>query len=184
MPTVVTTLQLKVQLRDVTPVVWRRLLVPAELKLSRLADVLLGVMGWDGSHLHCFYVGETRYGPDDPDLMDMDEIDESSVTLSEALGRQTRFSFEYDFGDDWRHRIDVERTFVADLGLKVPVCVGGKNACPPEDCGGAPGYEMLLHALADPSHEEHDSLLEWVGGEPLDPTEFDIVATNVVLQRI
>jgi hypothetical protein len=178
-----TTLQLKVQLRNVTPLVWRRLLVPAELRLSTLADVLIGAMGWNGAHLHCFYFGDTRYGPDSPDLIDMGEIDESTVALSDALDGSSRFTFEYDFGDDWRHRIDVERVLLAPIGLKVPVCVAGKNACPPDDCGGAPGYEILLEALADSSHEEHDSMFEWVGGVSLDPTEFDIVAANIVLQH-
>lgn len=176
------TLQLKVQLRDVTPSVWRRLLVPGDIKLSQLADVLICAMGWNGTHLHCFYVGDTRYGPDNPDLLDMGEIDESTVSLAGALGDQTRFTFEYDFGDDWRHRIDVEMALLAPIGLKTPVCIGGKNACPPDDCGGAGGYELLLEALSDTSHEEHNAMLEWVG-QPVDPTEFDIVATNIVLQH-
>jgi hypothetical protein len=179
----VTTLQLKVQLRDVTPSVWRRLLVPADTLLSRLADVLIATMGWNGTHLHCFYVGGTRYGPDDATLPDMDEIDESTVTLGEALGTETRFSFEYDFGDDWRHRIDVERTFDADLGLSLPVCVAGKNACPPDDCRGPAGYELLLEAVSDSAHEEHAAMTEWVG-MPLDRAEFDLIAVNVVLQMI
>jgi hypothetical protein len=68
---------------------------------------------------------------------------------------------------------------VAPIGLKTVVCTAGKNACPPDDCGGSPGYQMLLEALADPSHEEHDSMLESVGGS-FDPTEFDLVVAKIV----
>jgi hypothetical protein len=177
------TLEVRVQLREVTPAVWRRLLVPADVRLPRLADMLIVAMGWNGSHLHCFEIAGTRFCTPDNDWPADDEVDESTVTLREALKGQQRFSFEYDFGDDWRHRIDVERVLEAPIGLKSAVCVAGKNACPPDDCGGSPGYQMLLEALADPAHEEHHQLLEWVGGS-FDPTEFDIVATNIVLQQI
>ena len=57
------------------------------------------------------------------------------------------------------------------------------NACPPEDCGGPPGYAELLEVLANPTHEEHERLLRWVG-RPFDPTEFDVVAVNVALQHL
>jgi hypothetical protein len=41
--------------------------------------------------------------------------------------------------------------------------VDGAGACPPEDCGGAPGYSDLKVILADPAHEEHHAMLEWLG---------------------
>jgi Plasmid pRiA4b ORF-3-like protein len=176
------TLEVRVQLRDVTPAVWRRLLVPGDVKLPRLAEMLIAAMGWNGTHLHCFEISGTRFSCPDNQWPAHDEVDESDVTLRDALEGQQRFSFEYDFGDDWRHRIDVERVLLAPIGLKAAVCVAGKNACPPDDCGGAPGYQMLLETLADASHDEYDQMLEWIGGS-FDPTEFDLVATNIVLQH-
>ncbi len=67
--------------------------------------------------------------------------------------------------------------------LKFAVCLDGDNNCPPEDCGGAPGYAHLLGVLADPTHEEHADLTAWLGG-PFDPTSFDLAAINVALQQL
>ena len=63
------------------------------------------------------------------------------------------------------------------------MCIDGANACPPEDCGGAGGYEDLRRVLADPSHDEHDELLGWIGG-PFDPHGFDLALTNARLQKV
>ncbi len=80
--------------------------------------------------------------------------------------------YSYDFGDDWEHRIVFEQALEGKTGQKYPVCLSGKRACPPEDCGGSWGYEELLAILNDPTHEEHDSMPEWVGGA-FDPVAFD-----------
>jgi hypothetical protein len=66
----------------------------------------------------------------------------------------------------------VEKVFPAERGTRYPSCIGGRRACPPEDCGGPWGYIDFLEAVKDPAHEEHESMLEWVGGE-FDPTAFD-----------
>ena len=81
--------------------------------------------------------------------------------------------YEYDFGDGWEHEIVVEARSRLPIGLKFGVCLDGQHVCPPEDCGGPGGYADLLSVLADPTHEEHEFLLGWVGG-PFDPTEFDL----------
>ncbi len=59
-----------------------------------------------------------------------------------------------------------------ETGAEYPACLAGRRRCPPEDCGGPWGYEHLLQVLADPKHEEHAELLEWVGGR-FDPEDFD-----------
>ena len=87
----------------------------------------------------------------------------------------------YDFGDNWEHVIRVET--VADDPTDRIVCVDGLNAAPPEDCGGAAGYANLLEALADPSHEEHDDRLDWLGA-PFDQYEFDRDGLNRRLKRL
>ena len=89
-----------------------------------------------------------------------DELDEAETTLLRALGDERRFSYEYDFGDGWEHEVVVEAASQAPRALKLAVCLGGENNCPPEDCGGTPGYADLLTVLADPSHEEHADLAE------------------------
>jgi hypothetical protein len=174
--------QLHVELDEVTPVVWRRLLVPTSVRLAKLSDMLLAAMGWTNSHLHCFKVGDAQFGMQFDDFPE-EEIDEKSVTVLQALGDAKRFTYEYDFGDSWNHMVTAEAESSSPLGLKAAVCLGGENACPPEDCGGSGGYAHLLAVLADPKHEEHEDYLGWVGGL-FDPTLFDLVGANAALQRI
>jgi hypothetical protein len=172
--------QLRIALRDVEPEVWRRALVPGDVPLSDLHDIIQVLMGWTDSHLHSFEIGDARYGPQYDDHPD-DELDEKSVTVAGALKGHDRFAYEYDFGDSWDHDVVVERTITAAPGLVFGVCLDGRQACPPEDCGGSGGYADLLGILADTTHEEHASVLEWLGGG-FDPAAFDVAQANVDLQ--
>jgi hypothetical protein len=173
---------LRVTLDEVTPAVWRRLLVPGSIRMGKLHDVFQAAMGWTNSHLHCFTIGGERFGPQFDDYPE-DELDENEVSVLQAIGEHRHFSYEYDFGDSWEHSIVVEEHARLPRGLKHAVCVDGENACPPEDCHGAGGYAELLEAIADPTHEEHNDLMGWLGGE-FDPTSFDLVAVNIALQRL
>ena len=175
-------LQLRAQLREVEPIVWRRLLVPAGARLGKLHSVLQAAMGWSNCHLHCFKIGHLTYGTMS-DGSPPDELDEDAVLVLTAIGHQRRFVYEYDFGDSWEHDIVVEDRLTTPLGLKFAVCLDGQNSCPPEDCGGPPGYEEILEALADPEHEAHDKFSSWLGGA-LDPARFDLATTNAALQRV
>ena len=174
--------RLRITLVDVEPTVWRRILVPAPVRLAKLHDMFQGAMGWTNSHLHSFTIGDDRYGMQFDEYPE-GEIDEKQATVLRAIGEHRRFSYEYDFGDSWEHEVIVEEFVRTPLGLKHAVCLEGQNACPPEDCGGAGGYADLLEVLADPEHEEHDHLLGWVGGT-FDATFFDLVAVNVALQHV
>ncbi|MBI3554008.1 MAG: plasmid pRiA4b ORF-3 family protein [Elusimicrobia bacterium] len=91
--------------------------------------------------------------------------------------------YEYDFGDGWTHTILVEKTLPPDDPKKYPLCLEGARACPPEDCGGVPGYEETLEIIADPKHPEHEERLEWLG-EPYDPEAFDLATLNKKLARL
>ena len=173
---------MRIQLNDVDPVVWRRLLVPGAVRMAKLANILLAAMGWSNSHLHAFTVGEKRYGMNYDDYPE-GEIDEKSVTVLQALRDERRFTFDYDFGDSWEHEVVIEELTWSSLGLKYGVCLDGANACPPDDVGGTWGYGEFLSAITDPSHEQHESYLEWIG-EPFDPTRFDLGDVNAVLQKI
>ena len=127
-------------------------------------------MGWTNSHLHHFRVGEQLYG--DPSLMpeNFEELgyeDSTGTKLSDIVpkgGKKLRFAYEYDFGDSWDHEIVVEGACRPRPGVKYPVCVDGKRACPPEDVGGVWGYADFLEAIRNPDHEQHEDMLEWVGG--------------------
>jgi hypothetical protein len=177
-----TVFQLRISLMDVTPTIWRRLLVPGEIKLSRLHSIFQAAMGWEDYHLHYFEIEGQRYGVPDPEW-ENDDIDEEAVTFSDLVASRTRFFYEYDFGDSWRHEVVVESKDPLPLILKFATCIDGQRACPPEDCGGTHGYRDLLEAVDDPDHEEHADHVDWAG-RAFDPEFFDLAIVNSALQRV
>jgi len=108
--------------------------------------------------------------------------DERKATLSDLARHEgDSFGYEYDFGDSWEHDILLEKLIAAEPGGRYPACVAGERACPPEDCGGTPGYEELIDILADPGHDEHEDMLRWLGidnGHDFDPARFDVDDAN------
>jgi hypothetical protein len=174
--------QLRIVLDAVEPVVWRRVLVPGSVRLDKLHRMLQASMGWEDSHLHYFQVGDRRFGMQFDDYPES-ELDEKAVTVLQAVGDHPLLAYEYDFGDSWLHAVHVEDLWRMPIGLRFGVCVGGENACPPEDCGGAPGYEHVLRVLDDPDHDEHAELLEWLG-KGFDPEAFDVGLANARLQTV
>jgi hypothetical protein len=167
------TYQLHIELKGVKPKVWRRILVPATIKLNKLHDILQTTMGWMDCHLHSFNINGVQYGRpdlDDDNLLGLEREDRNS--LQTALAGQTRLIYEYDFGDGWEHLIKVEKVFPPGIPIAVPTCLAGANACPPEDVGGPYGYAEFLATLADPAHNEHQAMREWIGGD-FDPSAFD-----------
>jgi hypothetical protein len=177
-----TVYQLKITLKDIRPPIWRRVLT-RDCTLAKLHDIIQAVMGWDDYHLHEFEIGEQRYG--DPvqwhsDFIsaDPDVANEGKVKLSQLAGQGVKkFRYQYDMGDSWWHTIAVEKTLLAEAGVKYPRCVAGERACPPEDCGGPWGYGDLVDTIQNPKHKRHAELLEWIGGH-FDPEAFDLEATN------
>jgi hypothetical protein len=176
--------QLKVTLLGTKPPIWRRLLVPADLTLAQLHNVLQTAMGWDDEHRHEFRAGQRRFGrpePVDP-LMRTPRVEsERTALLSAVLPRgSAKMIYIYDLGDNWEHGIVLEKQLPAEPHTTYPVCTDGRLACPPEDCGGIPGYYDLLDALADPSHPRHDQLRDWIGDE-FNPQAFSIDKANRLL---
>lgn len=163
--------RLKVTLRQVKPPVWRRIEVPSDIKLSDLSDVLEAAMGWYGGHLHAFEAGGVSYELPDPDAFGFGPppVDERKARLGELLPTVgSKMRWDYDFGDGWEHDVLVEAVEPRRSEVTYPVCLAGKRACPPDDCGGPWGYGNLLAALADPNHPEHDEMTEWA------PPGFDL----------
>lgn len=174
--------QLRIQLEDVRPIVWRRLLVPGAVHLPKFADMLCAAMGWQNYHLHSFRVGDALYGMH-ADEYPENEIDEKGLSVLQVFRDERRFFFDYDFGDSWEHEVVVEDLSWSHFGLKFAVCIDGQNACPPEDVGGVPGYEEFLRTIGDPDHEEFDDYVAWAGGY-FDPAVFDLAAANALLQKV
>jgi hypothetical protein len=154
------------------------------MTLGALHYVIQTAMGWSGGHLHDFVVGRLRYGEPELDFdMEGDVISEHETTVAAALQGVKTARYTYDFGDGWEHDIKVEALLAKHEGITVPTCVDGKNACPPEDCGGSPGYEEFLRIMADLTDPEHEERLEWVGVDAWDATEFDLDSVNEDLGR-
>ena len=153
------TVRLRVQLREVTPGVIRVIDVPAASTLDEVHELLQAGLGWTDSHLHEFTAGEQRYQLPDDDGFDSPfgppPADERTAKVTDL---PTTWTYLYDFGDGWTH--DVENL---GAGADEPGCVDGEGACPSEDCGGPPGYEDLLAVLGDPADPRHDELREWAG---------------------
>lgn len=171
--------QIKVTLKHSDPPIWRRIQVSSNTTLHKFHRILQVVMGWYDSHLHQFIIRGTYYT--DPDSYDdwgeVENKNERPVKLSQVSGMKTRFIYEYDFGDGWEHEILIEKILPPQKGMRYPVCLAGKRACPPEDCGGIWGYADLLEAIQNPKHPEHKEMLEWVGGK-FDPEAFDLDRIN------
>ena len=174
--------ELHVELEDIEPPIWRRILVPATITLPKLHDLLQLVMGWTDSHLHSFQIGQKTFSTSHADLQELNMLDERKHTLESVLGDSIReFLYEYDFGDSWRHHIKVKSLAHPNTDWFYPLCVAGERAAPPDDVGGVMGYDEFLSAIKNPKHEEHDSMLVWIGGV-FDPEGFDLNAINRTLR--
>ncbi len=171
--------QIKVTLERIRPPIWRRLLVPSTVLLSRLHEILQIAMGWFDCHLHMFEARGQTYGVPDPESP-LNIRNETTVKLDQVLVQaKDAMFYEYDFGDGWRHKIVLEKVLAPIPETRTPLCIAGARACPPEDCGGPWGYANLLEVLANPSHPEHEELREWVGDQ-FDPAHFDLDEINEV----
>jgi hypothetical protein len=174
--------RLKIALEYIRPQVWRRVEVP-DCTLEGLHEVIQTVTPWDSSHLWCFDDGRHRYL--DPEFLDFPEDRSASdATLGQLAAAGVRkFRYTYDFGDCWDHQVTNEKTVPREPGVKYPRCTAGKRACPPDDCGGFPGYEQMLYILNHPKHKEYEHMVEWVGGS-FDPEAFDLEETNRALRKL
>lgn len=136
--------QLRVSLRDVSPMIWRRLLVTSDTSMAQLHYIVQTAIGWEDLHLHRFRVFGKEYGIYREGGMLFDDDPHQVILSSFRLRPGERFVYEYDMGDFWQHDIRLERVLLPETRKKYPVCIGGSGDCPPEDCGGPPGYRNLL----------------------------------------
>jgi hypothetical protein len=177
------TLQLHIELKDIKPKVWRRVLVPETITLLKLHLVIQRAFQWGGHHLHEFDAGGQRYGSPDPDFDLRGSMGSERTRLTSAMVAG-KIDYVYDFGDYWQHRIKLEKALPLMPDMKLPLCVDGAGATPPDDCGGAPGYMDFVQAMADPTHEEHEHLKGWIGRDSWDAAAFDLHEVNSWLAEI
>jgi hypothetical protein len=185
--------ELRITLQEVLPPIWRLIRVPDTLRLSHLHDALQTVIGWTDSHLHRFEKDGKHWGvPDDEGDDGIEISDESRIPISAVLTTPgDSMLYVYDFGDNWRHNVELEKILPASRPVR-PVCLAGERHCPPEDVGGVPGYEEFLEVIFEPGHEEHEHYVRWGGGpSPLNrsvgrfqPEELNLMAVSDELSRM
>lgn len=174
--------RIRITLDDIKPAIWRRVDLPISNSLKTLHLAIQAVMLFENYHLFRFDVGEASYGIVlDEDFMDPPTRDAANIRLAKLIERgTTAFTYTYDFGDDWRHSIDIEGVFTADPATDYPKFVDGERRAPPEDVGGLPGFEEFLDAMAKPRHPERKSLLQWYG-RPFNPED---ISADVIHARM
>jgi hypothetical protein len=178
--------RVKVTLRDAKPPIWRRFEVPSDITLERLHRVIQTGFGWQDSHWHVFDTAVGRYGTRDPEG-EADNYNGAYKKLSTVADWPgDRFLYTYDFGDNWELDILVEAVTPAGPGIAYPRCTGGRRAGPPEDSGGVWGYVEMLKVLANPRHQDHQDLLQWLGidtAAEYDSETFSADVVNLDLSR-
>jgi len=176
--------QIKITLNQIRPPIWRRVQVAEETRFATLHEIVQMAMGWQDYHLHEFEVVGRRIGPKiEDDFYGGSTFDEIDVKLCDVVqGENAKLKYTYDFGDGWEHTLIVEKIISAETEISYPICVKGKRACPPEDCGGPWGYHGLLVAQKHPDDPKNQELLEWA--EDFDPELFDLDAINERLESL
>jgi len=173
--------QFKVELQGIEPKIWRRIQVPVDYNYWDLHVAIQDSMGWLDCHLHHFEIkgkGKRKVAHIGiPDLEGFGELQEvfpgweiAVIAYFNALGAEAMY--EYDYGDGWLHTVKLEGYMFREKGIKYPICIDGKNACPPEDCGGVDGYYNVIDILSDPGHSDHEDMQTWAGKD-WDPKYFD-----------
>lgn len=149
-------LQLKVRLLDVSPMVWRRVVVPTAMTLKELHGVFQVVLGWRSLHLYRFRIHAVHYGS-----WELGAEDPERALCSFNFRRGDKFVYEYDMTDDWKHEVRIEAWLEPQPRKLCPACIGGRGDCPPEECGGPAGYdESRIEALGLDAQEDIDTIVE------------------------
>ena len=175
---------LKITLKYVHCPIWRRFVVPSNIRLDKFHEVIQTIMGWCNGHLHAFEVSQGRRNIQSYKAAEWiedwdDSLPEGKYTLESLLSEKgAKIKYRYDFGDNWEHEILLENPNYDAPDQPGPIfCIKGVRACPPEDCGSTWGFENFCEAIADPKHPEHKELKEWYGGK-YDPEHFDLDGVN------
>ncbi len=179
--------EMTISLMDAGVDIERRVLVPEHYTLTDLHLIIQAAMGWTDAHLHEFTSRDgTMYG--EPRLDEANFVDEVRVLLGEVLREPgDALRYVYDFGDYWVHRVELAAIRASD-GPAWPSLIGGRGACPPEDCGGGSAYRELCEELANPDSPEYEEFAEWAAEMmidlPLDVHAFDLDAAIEAVRRL
>lgn len=139
--------QLKVWILGISPMVWRRVLVRSDSTIADLHYTIQIAIGWSDTHLNQFHIHGKDFGVHHVGGICFSDNPEQVLLSSFEFRLRERFTYEYDFGDDWIHEIRVENLLEFDPKKTYPICTGGKNAAPLEDCGGVLAYMEIRDNL-------------------------------------
>ena len=165
--------RIRITLEDMKPAIWRCIELPVTNNLKTLHLAIQACMLFENYHLFQFDIGDAAYGIrfDDDDAFMVRTRDAAHMRINKLVERGiTSFTYTYDFGDNWRHRIEIEEISSTIPGTNYPRFVDGERRAPPEDVGGTPGFEEFLEAMSKPRHPERKSMIEWYG-RPFDPAD-------------
>lgn len=182
----------RVSLKEITPIVWRKFQCPSNISLRHLTELVIRLMGWENEHLNHILAGSrTFYVPrcqDDPDMNWGPHLYQEDFMLSDILNEKgDTVRWEYDFGDSWLH--DIRLSAIDEYKADEPhdiVFKGGRQACPPEDCGGVWGYQELLElygryeAHKRLTREEKERLVAYDMFDDYDPDYFDESGCRII----
>ncbi len=172
--------QLKVWIQEISPMVWRRLLVRSDSTIADLHYIIQIAVGWDDVHLNRFHIRGKDFGVYHDGGMGFADNPEQVFLSAFSFRTRERFLYEYDFGDAWLHEVRIEKRLPLDPKRTYPVCIDGKHAAPPVDCGGALAYmqirkELKYHALFSDNgmNDDFDDENDWEDEELSDYQSFD-----------
>ncbi len=187
--------QLKITIIGISPPIWRRVLVPSGITFHRLHKIIQAAFGWQDYHLYNFKFSDAVVEIPDEDYTPEELYGElkfynaKRTKIESLLGEKHKNCiYTYDFGDNWRHEVAVEKILPPKKGQVYPVCVDGARHRPPEDVGGVSGYERFLSIINNPKHPEHEDYLLWAekdtGGRKFDPEYFYLNEINRALAKL
>jgi hypothetical protein len=155
----------KVDLLNSEPLVTRTFKVSSETTLYLMHHIIQALMEWKNYHLYEFSINNLLFA--DIRLVDEefgDFKDVKTIQLEDVFSKTgTKATYLYDFGDGWKHQLELIEISNEPQNELLPAFISGQNACPPEDCGGVYRYLEIIEILGDPSHEEYESIKEWIG---------------------
>ncbi|WP_136799234.1 plasmid pRiA4b ORF-3 family protein [Desulfosediminicola ganghwensis] len=177
-------LQFKIELLEISPIIWRTIQVSARYSFWDLHVAIQDSMGWLDYHIHEFKIKPPRKRNFISIGIPHNEYENKTLPgwetkVTDYLNEPGDFAlYEYDFGDGWEHKVTLESKFLADDNVKYPICIKGERSCPPEDCGGVPGYYELIEILSDKKHERYEDMVYWLENHaksymPYKPEIFD-----------
>ncbi len=158
---------LRVDLDGARPPIWRRIEVRSNLTLDTVHQVLQAAFGWTDSHLHRFSLGGSPFAatselflcPFDVEEGEDDGVPAEDVRLDETIQEPGDvLHYVYDYGDSWELTIRLERVHPAEENVPAALCVAGRRAAPPEDCGHLTDAEELAQAVDDPAAFDIDEI--------------------------